>query len=189
MDMINWQALQGHTEEVSTAVQNLSRFYKLTLSRKKGISTIAHEEEHVSIYINLQNMRYHDSIDLISDIPDELMEYQIPKLTLQPVVENSILHGILEKESKSGTIVLTGWLEDQDVVLLISDDGVGIPPEKMPTILSGTGQSSTGGTNIAIYNTHRRLQILYGPKYGLTYTSKPGQGTEVQIRIPAKKET
>ena len=189
MDMINWQALQGHTDEVSTAVQNLSRFYKLTLSRKKGISTIAHEEEHVSIYINLQNMRYHDSIDLISDIPDELMEYQIPKLTLQPVVENSILHGILEKESKSGTIVLTGWLEDQDVVLLISDDGVGIPPEKMPTILSGTGHSSTGGTNIAIYNTHRRLQILYGSKYGLTYTSKPGQGTEVQIRIPAKKET
>lgn len=189
MDMINWQALQGHTAEVSTAVQNLSRFYKLTLSRKKGISTIECEEEHVSIYISLQNMRYHDSIDFISDIPDELMEYQIPKLTLQPVVENAILHGILEKETKSGTIVLTGWLEDTDVVLLVSDDGVGISPEKMPTILSGTGQSSSGGTNIAIYNTHRRLQILYGQKYGLTYTSTPGHGTEVQIRIPAKKES
>lgn len=189
MDMINWQALQGHTAEVSTAVQNLSKFYKLTLSRKKGISTIEREEEHVSIYISLQNMRYHDSIDFISDIPDELMEYQIPKLTLQPVVENAILHGILEKETKSGTIVLTGWLEDTDVVLLISDDGVGISPDKMPTILSGTGQSSSGGTNIAIYNTHRRLQILYGQKYGLTYTSTPGQGTEVQIRIPAKKES
>lgn len=189
MDMINWLALQGHTSEVSTAVQNLSRFYKLTLSRKKGISTIECEEEHVSIYISLQNMRYHDSIDFISDIPDELMEYQIPKLTLQPVVENAILHGILEKETKSGTIVLTGWLEDSDVVLLISDDGVGISPEKMPTILSGTGKSSSGGTNIAIYNTHRRLQILYGQKYGLTYTSTPGQGTEVQIRIPAKKES
>lgn len=189
MDMINWQALQGHTAEVSTAVQNLSKFYKLTLSRKKGISTIEREEEHVSIYISLQNMRYHDRIDFISDIPDELMEYQIPKLTLQPVVENAILHGILEKETKSGTIVLTGWLEDTDVVLLVSDDGVGISPEKMPTILSGTGQSSSSGTNIAIYNTHRRLQILYGQEYGLTYTSTPGQGTEVQIRIPAKKES
>ena len=61
MDMINWQALQGHTNEVSTAVQNLSRFYKLTLSRKKGISTIECEEEHVSIYITLQNIRYHDT--------------------------------------------------------------------------------------------------------------------------------
>jgi two-component system sensor histidine kinase YesM len=187
MDMINWLAQQGRTSEVSNAVQSLSRFYKLTLSRKQSISTIASEEEHVSIYVHLQNMRYHDSIQWISDIPDELMEYSIPKLTLQPVVENAILHGILEKETKEGTIVLTGWTEDEDIVLLISDDGVGIPANKLPTILSGTGQSSSGGTNIAIYNTHRRLQILYGDRYGLTYSSKPGQGTEVLIRIPMSK--
>ena len=187
MDMINWMAQQGRTLEVSNAVQNLSRFYKLTLSRKKGISSIAKEEEHVSIYVHLQNMRYHDSISLISDIPDELMEYQIPKLTLQPVVENSILHGILEKPSKSGTIVLTGWVEEEDIVLLISDDGVGIAPDKLPVILSGNGTSISGGTNIAIYNTHRRLQVLYGTKYGLSYSSHLGQGTEVLIRIPAKK--
>ena len=188
MDMINWMAQQGRTSEVCNAVQSLSRFYKLTLSRKKGISTIAKEEEHVSIYVHLQNMRYHDSIFFISDIPDELMEYQIPKLTLQPVIENSILHGILEKTSKSGTIVLTGWMEDGDIVLLISDDGVGIAPDKLPVILSGEGTSISGGTNIAIYNTHRRLQVLYGADYGLTYSSDVGKGTEVQIRIPAKKD-
>ena len=172
MDMINWMALQGQTDEISHAVQSLSRFYKLTLSRKKGISTIARELEHVTIYVQLQNMRYHDSIELITDIPDELSEYQIPKLTLQPVVENSILHGILEKESKSGTIVITGWMENEDIVLLIS----------------GKGKSQSGGTNIAVYNTHRRLQILYGNNYGLTYSSKPGEGTEVEIRFPAHRE-
>ena len=188
MDMINWMALQGQTDEISHAVQSLSRFYKLTLSRKKGISTIARELEHVTIYVQLQNMRYHDSIELITDIPDELSEYQIPKLTLQPVVENSILHGILEKESKSGTIVITGWMENEDVVLLVSDDGVGIPPEILSTILSGNGNSQSGGTNIAVYNTHRRLQILYGSDYGLTYSSKPGEGTEVEIRFPAHRE-
>lgn len=188
MDMINWMALQGQTDEISHAVQSLSRFYKLTLSRKKGISTIARELEHVTIYVQLQNMRYHDSIELITDIPDELSEYQIPKLTLQPVVENSILHGILEKESKSGTIVITGWMENEDVVLLVSDDGVGIPPEILSTILSGNGNSQSGGTNIAVYNTHRRLQILYGNDYGLTYSSKPGEGTEVEIRFPAHRE-
>lgn len=187
MDMINWMAQQGRTSEVSIAVQNLSRFYKLTLSRKKGISSIAKEEEHVSIYVHLQNMRYHDSISFISDIPDELMEYQIPKLTLQPVVENCILHGILEKPSKSGTIVLTGWMEGTDIVLLVSDDGVGIAPDKLSTILSGSGTSVSGGTNIAIYNTHRRLQVLYGSEYGLSYSSHLDQGTEVQIRIPAAK--
>ena len=188
MDMINWMALQGQTDEISHAVQSLSRFYKLTLSRKKGISTIARELEHVTIYVQLQNMRYHDSIELITDIPDELSEYQIPKLTLQPVVENSILHGILEKESKSGTIVITGWMENENVVLLVSDDGVGIPPEILSTILSGNGNSQSGGTNIAVYNTHRRLQILYGNDYGLTYSSKPGEGTEVEIRFPAHRE-
>ncbi len=187
MDMINWLAQQGRTSEISNAVQNLSRFYKLTLSRRQGISTIAQEEEHVSIYIHLQNMRYHDSIEFVSDIPDELMEYQVPKLTLQPVIENSILHGILEKDSKSGTIVLTGWMEDGDIVLLISDDGVGISPEKLPVILTGAGKSVSGGTNIAVYNTHRRLQILYGHAYGLSYSSIQGQGTEVQIRLPAKR--
>lgn len=185
MDMINWLAQQGRTDEIRDAIQNLSRFYKLTLSRKKGISTIEDEEEHVSIYIRLQNMRFHDSIDFVSDIPDELMKYQIPKLTLQPVIENAILHGILEKEDKSGTIVLTGWKEEGDIVLLISDDGVGISPEKLPSILSGQGKSASGGTNIAVYNTHRRLQILYGETYGLTYSSEHGKGTEVQIRIPA----
>ena len=188
MDMINWMALQGQTEEISHAVQSLSRFYKLTLSRKKGISTISRELEHVTLYVQLQNMRYHDSIELITDIPDELSEYQIPKLTLQPVVENSILHGILEKPSKSGTIVITGWMEDETVVLLISDDGVGIPPKILETILSGTGQSRSGGTNIAVYNTHRRLQILYGNDYGLSYSSKPDEGTEVEIRFPARRE-
>lgn len=187
MDMINWLSQQGRVSEVTTAIQKLSRFYKLTLSRKKSLSTIADELEHVSIYVQLQNMRFHDTIDFLIDIPDVLMEYTIPKLTFQPVVENSILHGILEKEDKQGTIVLTGWMENNTIVLLISDDGVGIPPEKLSSILTGNGNSSrTSGTNIAVYNTHRRLQVLYGADYGLTYSSTPGEGTEVEIRIPAR---
>ena len=190
MDMINWLAQQGRTDEVSLAVQKLSRFYKLTLSRKQSISTIASEAEHVSIYLQIQNMRYHDSISFVCDIPDELMEYQIPKLTLQPIIENSVLHGILETPSKTGTIVLTGWLEDSDIVLLISDDGVGIPPEKLRTLLLENSYgitSASSGTNIAVYNTHRRLQILYGNEYGLNYSSEFGKGTDVELRIPAIK--
>lgn len=189
MDMINWLAQQGRTDEVSSAIQSLSRFYKLTLSRKQSISTIASEAEHVSIYLHIQNMRYHDSISFVSDIPDELMDYQIPKLTLQPIIENAVLHGILETSDKSGTIVLTGWMEDSDIILLISDDGVGIESNILCNILSGEGISTSGGTNIAVSNTHRRLQILYGSDYGLTYSSTPGHGTEVEIRIPAKRNS
>ena len=182
MDMINWLAQQGRTEEVSEAVVDLSRFYKLTLSHKGILSTIADELEHVKTYVRLQNMRYHQIIDFVDDIPDHMMDLPIPKLTFQPVVENSILHGLLEKVPKGGTIVITGWMEDNTAVILISDDGVGMDTGKLSGILSGKGTSKIG-TNIAVFNTHRRLEILYGPGYGLTYNSLPGKGTEVEIRI------
>ena len=182
MDMINWLSQQGRTKEVSEAVVNLSLFYKLTLSRKGTLSTIGDELEHARIYIRLQNMRYEKVIHFVDDIPDYMMDCAIPKLTFQPVVENSIIHGLLEKVPKGGTIVITGWLEKNAAVILISDDGVGIPAEKLSDILSGKGISQRG-TNIAVYNTHRRLKILYGPEYGLTYKSQPGKGTEVEIRI------
>lgn len=188
MDMINWMAVQNKTSEIADAVLSLSRFYKLTLSKKASISTIAEEKEHVSIYLKLQNMRYSDAIDLVIDIPDELLDYEIPKLTLQPIAENSVLHGIMEKEERSGTIVLTGWKEENAVILLLSDDGVGMDAEILDRILYEKSPRQKG-TNIAVYNTHHRLQVLYGNSFGLTYHSTPGQGTEVMIRIPAKKST
>ena len=183
MDMINWLSQQGRSNDVTTAISNLSKFYKLTLSRKKKISTIEDEIEHISIYVKLQNMRFHDTIELLVDMPDELMEYHIPKLTFQPIIENSILHGILEQEQKTGTIVLTGWVENGDIVILISDDGAGMSEETLNNILSGNIESKQG-SSIGVYNTHRRLQILYGPSYGLSYKSTPDIGTEVEIRLP-----
>lgn len=186
MDMISWLAQQGKSDEVAEVVRRLSRFYRLTLSRKQELTTIADEAEHVTIYIELQNMRFNNGIDFIMDIPDYLMEYSMPKLIFQPLVENSIIHGIMEKEEKTGSIVLTGWMEDEDIVLLLSDAGVGIDPDILPKFLDGTFHNpQSKGSNVAVYNTHRRLQILYGERYGLSFSSTKGQGTEVQIRIPA----
>ena len=186
MDMISWLAQQGKSDEVTEVVRRLSRFYRLTLSRKQELTTIADEAEHVTIYIELQNMRFNNGIDFIMDIPDYLMEYSMPKLIFQPLVENSIIHGIMEKEEKTGSIVLTGWMEDEDIVLLLSDDGVGIDPDILPKFLDGTFHNpQSKGSNVAVYNTHRRLQILYGERYGFSFSSTKGQGTEVQIRIPA----
>ena len=186
MDMISWLAQQGKTDEVTETVRRLSRFYRLTLSHKKGLTTIAEEVEHVTIYVELQNMRFNNMIDFLVDIPDQLMEYSIPKLIFQPIVENSIIHGILEKDVKEGSIVLTGWMEENDIIILISDDGVGMDESVLSSLLTGNLHSTDSqGTNIAVYNTHRRLQILYGEKYGLNYTSTKGEGTEVLIRIPA----
>lgn len=185
MDMISWMAKDGRVNEVSEVVQRLSRFYKLTLSKKNTINSIADELEHTEIYVELMNMRHSNSINLVTDMPDELTKYTIPKLTLQPIIENAILHGILEKLDKTGTIIITGWEEDSDILILISDDGVGIPANKMINILSSKPVGPTKGSNVAISNIHHRLKLLYGEKYGLSYKSIEGNGTEVTIRIPA----
>ena len=187
MDMIHWMSLQGRNEEVSEVVQNLSRFYKLTLSRKRDLSSIENELEHAQVYLQLMNMRYDDKIDLVVDVPNELLQYRIPKLTFQPILENSILHGILEKEEKSGTIVLTAWEEDGDIVILISDDGVGMTEDEIARILSENVSHERKGSSIAVYNIHNRLRLLYGEPYGLTYQSNGG--CDVTIRIPKIKKS
>lgn len=184
LDMINWKAQSGQSEEVSEAVQLLSRFYKLTLSKGNSVVLIRDELEQVSLYAKLQNMRYNNNVQFFVDVPDEMMDYKIPKLIFQPIVENAFLHGILEKEEKEGNIVIMGWMEEDALIFVISDDGVGMTPEKLNSILDGSGKSETG-SNIGVYNTHRRLQLYYNDtECGLTYRSTPGVETEVEIRIP-----
>ena len=185
LDMINWLSKSGKSEEVSVAVQALSKFYKLTLSKKEVTTTVSEELNHVSLYVKLQNMRFENKIDFLIDVPDEILDFEIPKLVLQPIVENAILHGILGKESKAGNIVIMAWMEGDDIVFVVSDDGIGIPQDQIGRILTGEGQSNSG-SNIGIYNTHRRLQLFYDDQnFGLSYRSTFGLGTEVEVRIPA----
>ena len=196
LDMINWLAQSGQTEKVTQAVQALSRFYKLTLGRRELTNTIGQELEHVSLYVKLQNMRYDDCANFIVDVPEELSSYTIPKLTFQPIVENAILHGIMMKEEKKGTILLTGWLLGNDIQFVISDDGAGIAPEKLEMLLDKNGVEQSlrsyqsprsSSLHIGVYNTNLRLKSLYGENYGLTFTSVLGKGTEVTIRIPGNR--
>ncbi len=195
LDMINWLSQTGRKEDVTRAVQALSRFYKLTLSRRELMNTIGEELEHVSLYVQLQNMRYDNCATLVIDVPEELYGYTIPKLTFQPLVENALLHGIRMTEKKSGSILLTGWREGDDMVFIVSDDGAGIPPEKLDSLQEGTKKAegtappaaSGDSGHIGVYNTNLRLKSLYGSQYGLAFDSRPGIGTEVTVRLPARR--
>lgn len=215
LDMINWLSKTGRTQEVTLAIQALSRFYKLTLSKGSLVNTIRAELEHITLYIQLQNMRYDNCAHLTVDVPDELYGCTIPKLTFQPIVENALLHGIRMTEEKQGTILVTGWMEEEDMVFIIADDGAGMTPRQLEELRAEmelppeatadrsasknseqAGQSkprssspeAVSASHIGVYNTNLRLKILYGPQYGLSFESSPGRGTEVTIRLPAQKE-
>lgn len=197
LDMINWLSQTGRSVEVTQAIQALSRFYKLTLSRKNLMNSIETELQHVSLYIQLQNMRYDNCVTFVMDVPEELFEYTIPKLTFQPIVENAFLHGIMTTEQKKGSILLTGWKAGDDIEFIISDDGSGIPPEKLDTLMydvchtdaDATIKRQTAPGHIGIYNTNLRLKSLYGEAYGLSFTSTLGKGTDVTVKIPARHIT
>ena len=162
----------------------LSRFYRLTLNRGNLTAAVVAELEHVSLYIKLMNMRFDDKIEYLVDMPEDMLEYEIPLIIFQPIVENAIQHGIFEKPSKSGKIIITGWSDDDTLFFLISDDGIGMTAQQISRLMRTKTENATD-SGIGVYNTHRRLQLMYDrDDCGLFYSSEYGKGTDVTFRIP-----
>ena len=180
LDMIYWLGIDSQTPDVADAARELGRFYMLSLGHGETIVTVKNELDHVAAYVNIQNMRFENHFKLITDVPEALYNYKIIKIILQPLVENAILHGLREKSSDSGTITIKARLDDGVITISIEDDGVGIPPEKLDSLLTKNEKSGYG-----VWNIHERIQLSYGPQYGLRYTSRPYIGTTVYITFPA----
>jgi two-component system sensor histidine kinase YesM len=184
LDLINWMSVRHNAEEIRTLVTALSRFYKLSLGRGEDTVPLREELEHARTYVQIQNMRYENSIELVIDTPPDMDECRVLKLVLQPLVENSIFHGIMMKKEERGVIRITGERADGDLLLFVEDDGVGMSPERLDQILA-RGAVSSDRHGYGVRNIHERLQLNYGAEFGLSFRSIEGKGTRVQIRIPA----
>lgn len=183
LDMINWMAHKNMNKEISIAVKNLAKFYKLSLNKGKDIVTIKDEVEHSKLYVNLQNMRYDNRITLITKLDESLMNCSIPKITFQPIIENSINHGILGRGMENGSILISGYISQGNLIIQISDDGIGIEKEVLPLILKDNNLQ-TKGSGYGLKNINQRIKLLYGESYGLSFTSNYGFGTTVEITLP-----
>lgn len=184
LDMINWFSKSGKNQEASAAILALSKFYRLTLNKGNLTTNVEDELSHVTLYVKLMNMRFDNKIQFLIDVPEEMLDYKIPMIIFQPIVENAIQHGIHEADNHESHIIITGWMEKESLCFLVSDNGVGMSEEQVDKILSnsGVGDEDRG---IGAYNTHRRLQLSEeSGKFGLSYVSSIGIGTEVLIRIP-----
>lgn len=197
LESIVWQARAAGVPQVADMAHYLGELFNLTVNKGKPMMTIEKELKHVQMYVNLQNMRYNDRIKLKVSWDDEaLLECMTLKLILQPVVENSILHGM----PPGGTITIYIHVEKEgdQIVFYVEDDGNGMPPEQLrglarkledPSVLydvKRADREKRHGNGIGIMNVHQRLRLYYGDRYGVTIQSAPGEGTCTEIRIPAK---
>jgi two-component system sensor histidine kinase YesM len=182
LDMIKWMSRRGMTGEIEELLTTLSTFYRLSLSEGRETIPVREELRHVELYARIQNMRFRGALDFSISVDPKVMDCGILRVTLQPLVENAILHGINEKPDKCGSIRITGGLEGGDVALAVEDDGVGMDQARLASLLDDSGTRRSG---FGVRNIHERIRLYYGQTYGLTFESGRERGTRVTVRFLA----
>ncbi len=185
MDTIIWLIEAEKTEEAVDMVSNLSDFFRHSLSKGEDVITLEEEELHVRSYLQIQHVRYKNILEYTVDIDPELHGALIPKLTLQPLVENALYHGIKLKRSV-GLIRISGHREGGDVILQVEDNGIGMTRERLERLQSAMKSNTRVGFGLSA--VHQRLQLQFGEEYGLSIASSEGIGTRVTVRIPYQEK-
>ena len=188
LDAIVWLIEGGNSELAEDMVMSLSDFFKLALSHGREFITIREEELHIRSYLQIQQVRYRDILEYEIDINPGIYNYRILKLTLQPLVENALYHGIKPKRSK-GRVRITGNLtEDHQIYLCVEDDGVGMQIEELEALRARILLPCSDETNkgFGMANVNERIRLNFGKEYGMTIDSAPGEGTKVSLMIPAQ---
>ncbi len=188
LDNIIWLAESKDTEQVVKIVSALSNFFRTTLSKGREFISVREEGEHIRSYLEIQQFRYRDILEYDVSIPEELWEYQVIKLTLQPLVENALYHGIKKKRGK-GHISVSAERYKDVLIFKVKDDGMGMDEarlEQVRGILDGSVVEEQQSGGFGLFNVNQRIQLHYGSEYGLKVQSTYGAGTEVWVRIPAE---
>ena len=186
LDSILWLNRDGKREEIQVMVEALTRLFRIGLSRGKDIISIRDEIAHVESYLKIQAIRYGDKFDYMVDVDETFMDFQVPKLILQPLVENAIYHGLKLKAGKGHIEIRTVDLV-KDYQILVKDTGKGIPPEKLKMLnelLQGSTEASVKVYGVA--NVNERIKILFGNQYGLRFQSEENIGTTAILYLPKR---
>ncbi len=183
LECIHWQALSGGIQEISTMVKALAQYYRICLSEGKDIIPLRVELDHVRNYLIIQNMRYGNIITLVEKVEEKYLSMMIPKLTLQPLVENSIYHGIRIKESLTGTVEIEVCETEDTVLLIVRDNGGGMESERIAYINQNISDTNRD-VGYGITNINKRIELMYGEQYGLRFRQNEGEGLCVEIRLP-----
>jgi two-component system sensor histidine kinase YesM len=186
LETINWNAMRltGGENKVSEMISSLSKLLRLSLEEPMNLISIQKELEHAQHYIDILLIRYKNKFKLEWDISVDVLACKIPRITLQPLVENAIYHGIKPKAG-NGTIRISGHMRDEHVLFEISDDGVGVSPERAEEINAAMQEDySQPGDHIGMINVNQRIKLTFGEAYGLTIASELNKGTTIRLILP-----
>lgn len=184
LDSIAWMCEQGRNADAVKMVHALARLFRISISRGHELIPIAKELEHAESYLQIQMYRYKNQFTYTFDVDPDCLGYYCNKITLQPIIENSINHG-LDLMVEEGRIDVRVRFDGDDIVFSVQDNGVGMGPEQLEAIMQN---GPTDRTGIGIKNVNDRLKIYFGRSYGLSITSEPDVGTCVEIRMPRIRE-
>ena len=183
LSLINSQSILAGHPEIGLPARYMATFYRTSLNKGKDFILVKEELENIKSYINIQLLMHSDSFDVSYDIDPDILSFIMPNLMLQPLVENAIIHGIdCRKTDCRGRLEITAKGSGDHLIFTITDNGCGIPEDKLTEILSERTNS------YGVENVHTRAQLQYGSEYGLQYKSHVGSGTEVTLTIAKQTE-
>ena len=184
LDSIAWMCEQGRSAEAVQMVNALARLFRISISRGHELIPIRSELQHAESYLQIQKHRYKDQFTYHFDVDESLLDFLCNKITLQPIIENAIYHGINGLVDE-GEIRITLRADGEDILFIVADNGVGMEPEQIEAIMRKERSDRTG---IGIKNVNDRLKIYFGEKYGIVIDSEPDEGTRVSVRMPRVRE-
>ena len=187
LDSIIWMIRSEEYDGAGEMVSLLAKFFRTSLSQGKDMIPLEKELEHATSYLAIQNIRFKDKFEFHVDADQELLKYFCPKLSIQPLLENAIYHG-MEGMYEDGEIEIRVYEKDGDIKIDLSDNGPGMTQEKIDYIMHNKVVSSRRGSGIGVCNVNERIQLIYGKNYGITLSSELDEGTIATITIPKMEE-
>lgn len=179
LECINWMAFRYGASDISQAITALARYFRLTLNDGKNVVSVADELELAKTYLAIQNIRFESKIQVEITAPEVLKEYAIPKLALQPFVENAVIHGIRKTPQRAGTIQILAEIGENQIFITVRDDGIGMSRETLQALSADSRYEDHYG----IYNVRERLRLFYGGGTDVAVTSEEEKGTCVKVTI------
>ena len=183
LDSIIWMIEAERNDEATFMISQLAKLFRISLSKGHTIISVRDELQHAESYMNLQRIRYRDSFSVSIAIDPELYSCCFVKLTLQPILENAINYGVSGMDGE-GEIHITGWREDGNIILSVTDNGIGMSKEEVALLLTDSDRVHKHGSGVGLVNVNSRIRIFFGDAYGLRIESEPDEGTTVFICIP-----